>query len=775
MTWPFENDTSSVIKKLARKSVRFDKKKTLFCFSAIAIAVAMIMMSLLTVQNIVHQNQEEIKGLHQGIFFDITQDSKVELLAEEKVKSVGLSCNIATIKDNKRELSLLYYDDTMFDLISDFEGKYPEKANEVAVTDAFFTSENKVPELNTTVQLNMDGSLREYTIVGLYHDKNASAYPIFVSYEKCRELRRDNLLNGYVWLENADALTKDDATDILSQISKNTGLNNWTVSSYYDYINTDFSLSNYAVYGAIAAVLFLAAALVIYSIFYISVGQKVAEFGQLRTIGASKKQIYKIVLKQGYILAFPAIIIGSIVGTIISYCLQARGWSVQSFVISLCGACLFGMILVYISVRKPAKIAANTSPISALKNQMEYGEHQPHKRHRISPVYLARISFFRNRKKSALTILSMGLCGIIFFLAASYQSSFSAESMARYWDMKYGDFKISVDLEDDSKDLDSLLQKEYFSDYTKQAENIDGVRNVFTHSALPTEFSTENDIADETLILGYNEKDIKALNAAILSGTITEESELIISDPDRVYDVYHWNPQIGDKVSFRFQDYSGKVMTRDFTISAITSSGDGMEGYIFRLPEKTLTEIAGYDCTYAIEIQEDAESYQKVKQELEDLIFGNENVYLQTLEDAMAEHQSDNSAGFTLAYAIAVILWVFAIINQINLTVTNLLAQKKEMGILKSIGMTNRQLEHSFMLEGLFTTVLAIVLTGIIGIPGGYVIGMVLKNAGMSTGFVFPTVAFVFYIAVMFIFGCAMTILLIHSWKKQSIVEIMRN
>ena len=112
-------------------------------------------------------------------------------------------------------------------------------------------------------------------------------------------------------------------------------------------------------YGVVAAILFLAAALVIYSIFYISVGQKVAEFGQLRTIGASKKQIYKIVLKQGYMLAVPGILIGSIMGTIISYCLQSKGWSVFAFIVSLCGACLFGILLVYISVRKPAKIAAN--------------------------------------------------------------------------------------------------------------------------------------------------------------------------------------------------------------------------------------------------------------------------------------------------------------------------------------------------------------------------------------------------------------------------------
>ena len=502
MIWPFENDTSAVIKSMARKSITFDKKKNMFCISAIVVAVAMIMLSLLAVQNTIHQNQMEISGLHQAIFFDITQENKEKLLAEEDVKRIGLSCNIKTVKENSKELSLIYYDGTMFDLIPDFEGKYPERSNEIAVTDAFFVSENEPPKINTTIQLKLDGTLKEYTIVGIYHDKNVSAYPVFVSFTKCQELRENNLLNGYVWLDDADTFTKDEATDILSRISDNTGLRNWTVSSYYDYVNAGLSFSNYAAYIAIAGLLFLAAALVIYSIFYISVGQKVIEFGQLRTIGASKKQIYKIVLKQGYMLAFPGILIGSMVGTIISYCLQSEGWSIFAFAVSLCGASLFGILLVYFSVRKPAKIAANISPIAALKNQVEIPIYRNHKRHRITPVYLAKISFFRNRKKSILTILSMGLCGVIFFLAASYQSSFNAESMARYWDIRHGDFKISVDLENDSENLDVLLRKEYFSDFTKSIADMEGISNVYTYAALPAEFSTSTDISDETLLMG---------------------------------------------------------------------------------------------------------------------------------------------------------------------------------------------------------------------------------------------------------------------------------
>ena len=135
------------------------------------------------------------------------------------------------------------------------------------------------------------------------------------------------------------------------------------------------------------------------------------------------------------------------------------------------------------------------------------------------------------------------------------------------------------------------------------------------------------------------------------------------------------------------------------------------------MPENMLKELAGYDCTYAIEIQAEAEYQEIIEQELKLLVSDNRDVRLQTLQDFIVEHQSDNRAGFTLAYAIAAILWIFAVINQINLTVTNLLSQKQEMGTLKSIGMTNKQLKQAFMMEGLFTTLIALLITAVVGIP----------------------------------------------------------
>lgn len=79
-----ENETKEIIKKLSHRSVKYDKKKNLFCVATITIAVAMIMMALLTVQNIIHQNQLEAGSLHQGIYFDVPQWTE-ELLSSRMV------------------------------------------------------------------------------------------------------------------------------------------------------------------------------------------------------------------------------------------------------------------------------------------------------------------------------------------------------------------------------------------------------------------------------------------------------------------------------------------------------------------------------------------------------------------------------------------------------------------------------------------------------------------------------------------------------------------
>ena len=62
MTWPFENDTSAVVKKLANRSIKADKRSKAFLFLTIALAVCMVFSILL----ISIGTQEEYKNTQRN-------------------------------------------------------------------------------------------------------------------------------------------------------------------------------------------------------------------------------------------------------------------------------------------------------------------------------------------------------------------------------------------------------------------------------------------------------------------------------------------------------------------------------------------------------------------------------------------------------------------------------------------------------------------------------------------------------------------------------------
>ena len=64
----------------------------------------------------------------------------------------------------------------------------------------------------------------------------------------------------------------------------------------------------------IALMVVIFSVLIIYNIFYVGIIQKVQEFGKLRAIGATKRQLKGIVFREGMILALISIPFGVLVG-----------------------------------------------------------------------------------------------------------------------------------------------------------------------------------------------------------------------------------------------------------------------------------------------------------------------------------------------------------------------------------------------------------------------------------------------------------------------------
>ena len=119
--------------------------------------------------------------------------------------------------------------------------------------------------------------------------------------------------------------------------------------------------------------------LLIYNIFDISVMQDIRQYGLLRMIGASTRQIKSIVNRQAVWLTLIGLPIGLIAGffagrallpvvmEIFSYEYSTTSLQTSISPVLFIIAALFTILTVFISTRKPAKKAAKVSPMEAIR------------------------------------------------------------------------------------------------------------------------------------------------------------------------------------------------------------------------------------------------------------------------------------------------------------------------------------------------------------------------------------------------------------------------
>jgi len=119
----------------------------------------------------------------------------------------------------------------------------------------------------------------------------------------------------------------------------------------------------------------------------------VISFGQLRTLGTTKKQIKRISSKEGNYLALQFIPFGCVAGGMLSFLIDRNAFQlIPSIIIVLVsGAAVF--VCVRLSILKPAKIAMSVSPMEAFHYTCYDGMKKTRKRWKhLTPLSLAAMN-----------------------------------------------------------------------------------------------------------------------------------------------------------------------------------------------------------------------------------------------------------------------------------------------------------------------------------------------------------------------------------------------
>ncbi|MCR4796039.1 MAG: ABC transporter permease [Ruminococcus sp.] len=181
--------------------------------------------------------------------------------------------------------------------------------------------------------------------------------------------------------------------------------------------------------------------MLIYNAFAISVSERTKQFGLLSSIGATKKQLRKMVRFEALTLGIIGIPLGIIVGivgmwitflaigskfTIFSDYNYAEPMRVRVSVVAIVAACIIAFVTIMISAWIPSKRATRISAVEAIRQNSDIKQKKYIRTPKIItqifglPGMLAHKYFKRSKKKYRATIISLFMSIVLFVSAYAF-------------------------------------------------------------------------------------------------------------------------------------------------------------------------------------------------------------------------------------------------------------------------------------------------------------------------------------------------------------------
>lgn len=791
------NNNQKCIGHLASNSIKCSKMRNIVTILTIALSV-----SLLTVIGMFTLGQQEIMKKQvaqmQHVIYQETDEEQIKKLTQnEYVEEFLLYKAGKTVTMGDYMFYPMYCEEkeTSIKTMKLSEGNAPQKEKEAVVYKEFLETIGKQTKLGETFEVPaMDGSTEEFIVTGFIEgtpfQKN---YPFMVSraYADKGISLKDIHYNTFVRIRGAESMSKQEFKDCIWEIGDGYGIDRTNVNSNGAFEQTLMSadkMMEIQLAAGLGLALLLVSVLVIYSIFYISVVGRIRQFGQLRTIGMTRRQVKKMVSREGLMLGSLGIPIGLGIGGIIAYFLVPDGfsWANTLFLVILIAAA--EMITIVVSVRKPAKLASGISPIEATKYTAYAGKVNKGKTrslHRaITPYSMARMGFARNWKKTVLTLVSLGLGGILFMCGVTYLNSMNQEEYSRQGEFSIGEYVIefSSSATENAVHKSSELQVDNPLNASLKQEILDipGVEKVSDPQSTNVEYQFRGEALRENL-KSFTKDQVTEIKDVLEEGSIDydkmlQNSEILIQGNELVEEIFGDKYKIGDTIELTF--YNGQEVKKTFTIRGFVDiTYKKEEGWpMFWIPEEMLNDIMGsVNMTDRFIVKVDMAKEAEITPVLQQMIESNPKLEIAALSERIESDKAIFTTQYSMVIGLAVFIIAFSTINLVNTLITNILSRKQEFAVLQSLGMSNRQLVKMIQAEGLILALGNVVLTAVLGTGLGYLLISIMQTMDVDYfHYHFPGWYLLGYAVFTVIVPIIVTGVSIKRFRKEAIVDRMR-
>ena len=840
-----KNNNSKAIDRISKRILKRNKAKNSYIISAIILTTLLLTFIFTAGLTFYKSYSKYISVSETGIESDgefrLSEDQYEKLKKNKDIVKSGFFRYASEEGLKNRELlgrdvilkavqSKEVYE---MQFIKPIEGNFPKNENEALVPT--WVIESLGGEVNVgeelTLEIPVDGEIKKIKIIvsGYYEPlikQSAGLGEIFVTngfIEKNNKKLMDENGVAYVELKGVDKYySLERVEEKLRSISKENNNVEFEASGRYkpekEMIITeeDYSIVPPIVLGALLIV--LSGYLLIYNVFYIAVIRETRFYGQLKTLGATKEQIKKIIYKNAFTLSLIAIPIGLVLGYLLGVTLTPEIFkylNLGSFVIidksifSFILSTIFSLVTVYISCRKPGKIAAKVSPIEAIKynsGDLVKASKKIKEGRKGAKIYkMALANMIKSKRRVIISALSIAISATIVIFAITISLGLDTkEHVSRYnldditvqqnIELHYGEeFKpLNSNIIQEIKALDGVesvnehyslrIKDEWGLTYFKGRISLDGSLkdefNKYEENYMFNKLSDRNFATSVSSIKSSEiKKEVERLN--LIDGKVDpqkfESGKYIIINRDNqnIED----GAKAGDKVKISFE-LDGEIITQEFEIMAIVGSVDE------NFTNSKFSKIT-------IEEEKFKSLFKDYKENIMNISIGVKDGYEKQVEDEIRKiliAQDNNQLGIesvliwekdlsgmktmiiTMSVAASIIFGIIAILNVINTIVTTLITRKREFAILEAIGMTKKQQKKLLVYEGLYYLIISMIII----IPLGLLAALLTPNLLPIYGG-FNVVGFIIAIVVIaVVVGILMTMIPLISYKiirKMSLVE----
>ena len=720
MTWPFENDTSAITNKLAKRSMKTDKRSKAFLLLTIALSVCMIFSIILISAGAQEEFKNTQRSKAQIAILGITDDQLSSLRQNKDVQWIGEYAAIGLFYSGNKTITVAYGSEDYFTHQEELslQGSVPQKANEIMLPQNYidFLGESYRPGDTITFDVTGTGDEAKYTLSGILNeDRKSEGYFVYLSKDLAMSLMDHLQVTAYTRL-NTDAIRSDAILDFTDKIIENTGIvEDQIYLTEYSAVMTGVIQSGIQLpIPLLAALTAVLAATIVYGVFYTKIAKNVQMFGQLRTIGMTKKQIKRMARKEGLRYAFTGIPLGLIAGLLIGFIVYPKGFQIKTAAVYAVLIAIVGVVMVNIAIFKPVRVAMNTSPIEGARYLAYSGNAKSSsKLHRkLSPNNLAKINIQRTRQKAILTLVMLGVSGALLLGASTVAGSIDPEKQATFKYYPAGSILLQVknhvgssfDKESEPYGSSKLqLEENPLESQTLRhnLENTAGIESVTAFNSVQMSITFPGGSGSLTSIMNVfptlNREQLAEKQAVLSSGTadydvMTEKYGILASEKIA---------NVGDTLQLEGRSPDGSTFNVDAVVVGTYNPTDLMERspvvpgspYFMMTYDmaKNLTGITEQTGILAITVTPN--HFDEVLSAVQEIAEQNGKISVNTIEQTIKNIEYRYSSSIKALYMAAAILFTFGGISLMNMLMVDFQNRKREFGLLEAVGATQKQLK----------------------------------------------------------------------------------